>query len=303
MNHLNSLLLFVALMGMGCSASKKLQKSLPVQIEKSFVFNKSFTGFALFDPEKEEMIYEYNSDKYFTPASNTKLFTFYTALKILGDSLRVLQYIETGDSLIFWGTGNPSFLNPVLPQDELAFNFLKRTEKQLFFCPYDFQDSRFGPGWAWDDFPYYYQPERSPFPIYGNVVQIEKDSLEEGFEVAPSLFKNHFQLNEDLGGEEPRITRVENENIFEYNANAFSGEPYQVEIPFKYSDTLFLQLLGDTLQREVQLLDLKMLPPPDAEVLLSANSDDLYRQLMQFKRHSQAVGSEIRLAKFGRSVD
>lgn len=271
----------MALMSMGCSASKKFQKSLPVQIENSFVFQKSFTGFALFDPEKGEMIYEYNSDKYFTPASNTKLFTFYTALKVLGDSLPVLEYIETGDSLLFWGTGNPAFLNPALPQDSIALNFLKNNEKQLFFCPSNFQEARFGPGWAWDDYPYYYQPERSPFPIYGNVVQFEKDSMKKGFEVIPFLFKNRLQLDADLGGEEPLVTRREDENIFEYKGKAVTGKSYQVEIPFKYSDSLFLKLLQDTLKREVELLDVKRLPPADAKRLFSANSEDLYRQLMQ----------------------
>jgi len=88
--------------------TKKERKTLHAQIVDSPIFSKSHTGFALYDPVKKDMLYEYDSDKLFTPASNTKIFTLYAALKILGDTIPALQYVTTGDSLIFWGTGDPS---------------------------------------------------------------------------------------------------------------------------------------------------------------------------------------------------
>ena len=50
-------------------------------------FQRSFTGFALYDTEREEMVYTYQANKYFTPASNTKIFTLFAGLKMLGSQL------------------------------------------------------------------------------------------------------------------------------------------------------------------------------------------------------------------------
>ncbi|XHR94218.1 D-alanyl-D-alanine carboxypeptidase [Mucilaginibacter sp. UC70_90] len=99
----------------------------------SQIVNDHFTGFALYDLDEHKMIYELNADKYFTPASNTKLFTFYTCLKMLGDSIPALRYQTRGDSLIFWGTGDPSFLHSDLKGIN-GLNFLKNSSKHLLFA-------------------------------------------------------------------------------------------------------------------------------------------------------------------------
>src|ERR1700754_3272280 len=87
------------------------KRKIKKQFKHSQIVNDHFTGFALYDLDDKKMIYELNADKYFTPASNTKLFTFYTCLKMLGDSVPALRYELRNDSLVFWGTGDPSFLH------------------------------------------------------------------------------------------------------------------------------------------------------------------------------------------------
>ncbi|MDZ7681458.1 MAG: hypothetical protein U5J63_06995 [Fodinibius sp.] len=99
--YLISVLLFVLLGFAGCKSSEKTVDKQVAQtspsapfatmFDTSAVFSSNLTGFALYDPAGDSLIYGQNQDRYFTPASNTKLFTFYTGLKLLPDSIRALR--------------------------------------------------------------------------------------------------------------------------------------------------------------------------------------------------------------------
>src|SRR5690606_1645033 len=86
-------------------------QDLNLQLQQSNVLNKHYYGFSLYDLDEKEFVFGYNEDKHFTPASNTKVFTLLASLKLIGDSIPGLAYVERGDSLIFWGTGDPTFLH------------------------------------------------------------------------------------------------------------------------------------------------------------------------------------------------
>jgi len=51
-------------------------------------------GISVFDPANNQYLYNYQGDKYFVPASNTKLFSLYAGMKYLGDSLTGIRYME-----------------------------------------------------------------------------------------------------------------------------------------------------------------------------------------------------------------
>lgn len=235
----------------------------------------------LYDPATKTTLYQKDADKYFTPASNTKIFTFYTALKILGDSLPLLHYVEKGDSLFFWGTGNPTFLNHDLPQDDFVYAFLKNHEGPLFFLDGNFQESRFGPGWAWDDYQDYYQPEKSPFPIYGNVVRFERKQGPSDFSITPNYFRAMTQLNTSLPAERPYFSREETRNHFEYNKSASTPGVYSIDKPFGTETSVLIELLQDTLGRPVQYYsDTSFFSSPH-QTLHSLLPDTLYQRLMK----------------------
>src|SRR6476469_5817296 len=54
-------------------------------------------GISIYDPAEKKYLYNYNGDKYFTPASNTKIITCYAAMKHFGDSIVGMRYKLDGD--------------------------------------------------------------------------------------------------------------------------------------------------------------------------------------------------------------
>lgn len=283
-NLSNYLLLLCSLCIYTPLAAQKLSagehRKLEQLIDKSPVFSKMFTGFALLDPETKELLCQRNGDRYFTPASNTKIFTFYTAYKILGDSLPALHYIVRGDSLIFWGAGHPALLHAELPPDSTVITFLRQHKGGLFFCPNNFKDDRFGPGWAWDDYRDYYQPERSPLPIYGNVVRYKKTGIGSP-QALPPLFNALTSHDTRLPNDEVRFLRQEFDNIFTYNNLARDERYYNKETPFFTSPGWVVKLLADTLRRGVVLLDDYPMPEKGLKTIYLRAGDGLYRKLMQ----------------------
>ncbi|MDH3321352.1 MAG: D-alanyl-D-alanine carboxypeptidase, partial [Flavobacteriaceae bacterium] len=66
---------FLFIILVSCSTTKQLEHDLEQQSD----INNYFRGFVVYDTKTNKEIINYNGAKYFTPASNTKLFTFYTA--------------------------------------------------------------------------------------------------------------------------------------------------------------------------------------------------------------------------------
>ncbi|MDX1665609.1 MAG: D-alanyl-D-alanine carboxypeptidase [Saprospiraceae bacterium] len=261
--------------------SRSAQHQLAEMIESSPVFSHIFSGFVLFDPETGDTLYQHDGHKYFTPASNTKIFTFYTSLNVLGDSLPALRYVCRNDTLIFWGTGNPLFLHPEMPHDSSLTAFLRDRPEKLFFSPHNYPEERYGPGWSWRDYEYAYQVEKSPLPIYGNVVRFTRDSLQLGFEVHPPRFYRHLMFRPMTEGERPYVRRQEHANTFEYNPLVFTGLPFEQWVPFQTRPALVAKLLSDTLKREVNLLSVDGFNAHPIHTLSLPLPDTLYRRLMQ----------------------
>lgn len=258
-----------------------MEKALEERIAHSPTFSKSFTGFALYDPEAKSMLFEQDAHKYFTPASNTKILTLSTAFQILGDSLPVLHYTVQNDSLIFWGTGNPMLLHPEFEHTDAPIKFLKNRKEKLFFSDHNYQDERFGAGWSWDDYPYYFQPEKAPMPIYGNVIRVQHDSLTLGADVHPEFFKDSLIYEPAFYEGSPYIRRVEFGNRFEHNKLALLGKSYEKDLPFDYSSEVLTTLLTDTIGREVQLLNQLGYAPKQWKTIKAPVPDTLYQQLMK----------------------
>ncbi|WP_183562194.1 D-alanyl-D-alanine carboxypeptidase/D-alanyl-D-alanine-endopeptidase [Mucilaginibacter sp. SP1R1] len=242
----------------------------------SQIVNDHFTGFALYDLDDKKMIYELNADKYFIPASNTKLFTFYTCLKMLGDSVPALRYQVRQDSLIFWGTGDPSFLHSGL-KGVNALNFLRQSNKQLYYSTAGYTNDFYGTGWAWDDYNDYYQAEITGLPIEDNVALLCADH-DGNLQVKPAYLKRFLNADTSYHPNKFKVKRDFLSNSFVYPVMAIPAN-FKQEIPWKTSPELTLALLRDTLKKPVWPVNIPL--SSNAKTIYNTNADSVYRRMLQ----------------------
>lgn len=221
-----------------------------------------FKGLLVVDPAKNDTIVELNSTKYFTPASNVKIFTLYSGMMLLSDQLPSLKYLERNDTLYVEGTGDPTWLHPFF-QDSSAIEFLNRRQNIALYHD-NYAGTKYQPGWAWEDFDTYFSPEISPIPLFGNVITVtQKDSIE----VSPSIFKE-----ETFRGKHKK-RRTENRNQF--------FVPYTtdtLQIPYITSKELTKQLLEIELNRKITVID--SFPQGEKQTRLGIASDSLFKRMM-----------------------
>lgn len=170
-----------------CSVQKQIAKSAKADVLDTKALQTAHVGISIFEPATNQYWFNYQGDKYFVPASNTKLPTCYAAMKYLGDSLVGLKYGIPEES--FWKdslivvqpTGDPTLLHKDYT-NQPAYIFLKanfeNTNKEMGWMDTVWKENRWGNGWSWNDYEEYYMAERSPFPIFGNVIDIKLNEIE-----------------------------------------------------------------------------------------------------------------------------
>jgi D-alanyl-D-alanine carboxypeptidase/D-alanyl-D-alanine-endopeptidase (penicillin-binding protein 4) len=238
MKHLSSLLLLC--LSLVCCTACSPKYRIGKKLEAGMNNNPYLLGLVVFNPESNKEYINHNGSILFTPASNTKLVTFYAAYKTLGDSVPVLEYAKQGDSLIIRGTANPSTL---YQSDSISlFEFFKNRGEELYLADATIEDHRYGTGWAWGDYQDYYQVEKNRFPLYGNIVsyQLKDDSLN----VSPDYFYSKINRVDSLVK-----TRHSEQNIFFVQSDKNSS----YTVPFKTSNELVAKLLSEELNRKVTL--------------------------------------------------
>jgi serine-type D-Ala-D-Ala carboxypeptidase/endopeptidase (penicillin-binding protein 4) len=141
---------------------------------KQFLENKELrtahVGVYVYDDSSKKVVADYQSDKYFVPASNTKLFSLYAGMKWLGDSLPGINYVENDTAVFIGTTGDPSLLHPDF-QSQPVIDFLKKKKKKIYLLDKGWYETPWGAGWSWDDYNDDYSVERSQFPVYGNFIR------------------------------------------------------------------------------------------------------------------------------------
>jgi len=271
-----TLILSLLISFQNAGAGKIRKRKIKKLFRHSQLMNSHLTGFALYDLDNKKMVFELNSDKYFTPASNTKLVTFYTCLRLLGDSVPALKYVIRGDSLIFWGTGDPSFLHSDLKATN-GYNLLKNSGKKLYYAAGNYKNEMYGSGWLWDDYNDYYQAEINDLPLEDNVAYIYADK-NDSLQIRPAYLKKYLKCDTLYRPAAFRVKRDFMSNTFAY---PFMPLPknFRQWVPWKTSAELTAELLQDTLKMPVTVLHQPL--PPDVKTIYNTNADTVYRHMLQ----------------------
>jgi len=246
-------------------------------LKSSVILKDHFTGFSLYDLGKRKMITGLNEDKYFTPASNAKLVTFYAGLMLLKDSIAGLKYIERGDSLIFWGTADPSFLDPQFKEQQVLEK-LNSSGKKIYRAKGVFKGDFYGTGWTYDDYNEYYQPEMSDLPMYGNVVRFSRNS--EGLQSYPGFVSGGLMKLHTVQSEYPSRFIIKRDIMSNVFTQPISSAPvgFNQIIPFKVSD----ELIGELLKQSIPAFsgNITYSKPTQTQTWNSISADTLYKRML-----------------------
>lgn len=300
MNVKVSLIVIIVFAGQACSPSHVIGRYAQKELMQQPGLTSAQVGISLYDPVAARFLYNWQDDKYFIPASNTKLFSLYAGLKYLGDSLPGILYKDTDTALFVAPAGDPSLLHPDYSQQPVI-DFLKKEKKPVYFIGSSWKENAMGRGWAWDDYNDDYMPERSPLPVYGNLIRwIEEgkkaDNKDAQFDASPS-----FYSIPDVDWEVRFTTDTAKKAFFvqrEYHKNVFliteGKERYkEQDVPF-ITDGMAsaLLLLKDTVGKALYMASsdgqgpgglrpgLSPGIPPGWQVIHSRPVDSLYRPMM-----------------------
>jgi len=276
-----ALILFVFLQA--CSPAHTVQSNMGGrdkaldEMLKQPGFQSAQVGVCLYDPSSSSYKVNYQGDKYFIPASNTKLFSLYAGMKYLGDSLVGMRYLADDTALYILPSGDPTLLHPSFP-DQPVIRFLQHSRKHLYLTNGNWMDKPLGRGWAWDDYNDDYMSERSGFPVYGNLIRWVSDSLSASFYSIPDInwpvrfstdtTKKIFHVQRDLTG-----------NAFEITEGK-GGRTREQDVPFITEGVASAALLlKDTVGREVRVGG-RVPRGAGAGTLYSRPVDSMFRPMM-----------------------
>ena len=266
-----TLLLISCIYLSSCSNLRHLSQSAKENVLDSKALKEAHVGISIYEPATNIYWYEFQGDKYFVPASNTKIPSCYAAMKWLGDSLAGLSVIEGQEYIWLSGSGDPSFLHPDFTPHPV-YDFIKgleKTGKAVSFSIGKFRTKPLGSGWAWNDYESYYMAERSGFPIYGNVLRISGNS--ESLNIIPGFFSNHITGKASQPGAFlSDVSRSLHKNEFKTTTQAKT--PQNISTPFITFDSTVFALLMDTLHTNKTIL-----LPAQAPVLSSNEIASTYK--------------------------
>ena len=297
-------------------------------------------GIKIVDLESDEIIYEWNAQALFNPASNNKLYTCIAALAILdsNQTFSTSVYQDTA-ALYLVGGGDPHL---TLEQLDTMARTISDTMKLHLGRDYWFQNNRvrlrtidlakklnylilddsmldgvpYGPGWMWDEGSWWYAAQISALSINENCVDFY---VTPGITGQPVLIKTNpvtdfisitnqsKTVNDTTNFKELKIERdwKKQTNSFTITGNVMdtaSTDTFQrnVHDPTLYSGTVFAEMLQN---RGININHVIKAPlSPGAIKLAEHRSRPVNHALTEFMKRSENLTAELLVKHIGAVV-
>ncbi len=287
------LIVIAAMLSLSACSIQKAQKTLL----NAASLKGAHVGIAVYNESTQQWVDKYQSDRYFTPASNTKIQSCYLGMKYLKDSIPGWQFAENKDSIFLMPLGDPSFLHPDFAYQPVA-DLIKSTKKQIVFCLPTKEDKfeAFGRGWSWDDYAEDYQPERNRLNVYGNVLTVTKKI--DGIQVQPSLLVK----NQTIPTNYTVWSREKLSNQFFALPNAIKNPEQQVPFITGANYTLAKSLIEDSLHpafpiaiqkgwNQISTSIIKTVPTDSLLKIMMNRSDNFFAEQVLLMTSQQLLGT------------
>src|SRR5437588_4978037 len=196
----SAVLLLLAALALPAAAADK-KSSLAAEIDRILAQSdvaRGFWGVEIISLASGKTLYEYNSEKLFTPASNTKLFTTAATMALIGPDYRFHTTVETpatvdkrgrlnGDLLLV-GRGDPNLSGRTLPfnlrterktpplqalenlADQVVQKGVRYVDGDIIGDDSYYAFERYGLGWSQEDLVWEFGAPVSALSINDNVV-------------------------------------------------------------------------------------------------------------------------------------
>ncbi|MFT3931973.1 MAG: D-alanyl-D-alanine carboxypeptidase/D-alanyl-D-alanine-endopeptidase [Chitinophagaceae bacterium] len=271
-----------------CSLQKKLDTSAKSNLINDSLLASAHIGISIFEPATNKFWYNYQADKFFTPASNTKIVTCYAGMKYLGDSLVGMRYAEKGNDLIIQPTGDPTLLHREYKNQPIV-SFLQHSGKKISIIANNWQDNAWGSGWSWDDYTSSDMADRSPLPVYGNTIkfvqtQTEEDFVELSNKPQTTVYTEpeidwKLKFSADTSSHSFSVRRNLGENVF--NVTEGKEKYRELSVPFVTNGLdAALELLKDTVGKEISVIEKSTVPLSQFHAIKSQAADSVFKPMM-----------------------
>ncbi|SRR5579862_3831396 len=263
-----------------CFPGKRIDKQARADLFRPKGLENALIGVQVFDANSGLVLYGHQDENYFVPASNTKLFSLYAGLKYLGDSIVGMRYMETDSGILVLPSGDPTLLHRDYAWQPVI-DFLKRKNLPVYISDAHWKEEGLGPGWSWDDYNDDYMVERSPMPVYGNIIQWNQqqqpDQSFSSYSIPDINWKVDFA---DSTGKHFFVKRNFSDNSFMITEGTEKFR--QQDVPFVTGGLqATLDLLKDTVGKRIFITHTWPAPDKNAtRTIYSRPVDSLYRPMM-----------------------